>query len=92
MKTKFSRNMVLPDYLEEALAPFTWSSILSMSFKDDVILVLMSDNQKEMVESFCESLSKIEFLSRDFKDKLIFALRRFVKEGAFRARSEYSTS
>ena len=87
MKTKFSRSMVLPDYLEEALAPFMWSGILSMGFKDDVLLVLMSANRKEMTESFCESLSKIEFLSREFKDKLIFALRRFVSEGAFNGNS-----
>jgi hypothetical protein len=80
MKTKFLRGVVLPDYLEEALAPFTWSGIFSEQFKDDVILVLMCNNQKEMTELFCESLSKIEFLSKEFKDKLVFALRRFANE------------
>jgi len=81
MKTKFSSSFTLPDYLEEALAPFYWSSIFSDKFRTEITLCLMATNREEVTSDFVKSLVTVRFLDQEWKAQLAAALNQFAKEG-----------
>jgi hypothetical protein len=74
------RNSNLPDYLERAFSPLTWSNIFSQDFKDEVAGIIMSSRPKESLDNFRQALEKIEFLNEDYKETLLEALERFINE------------
>jgi hypothetical protein len=80
MEIKFCDKANLPDYLEEALAPLYWSGIFSQKFRDDISRIIFSDKKKKMVKMFLPSITALEFLSKEFRDKLSAALIRFSEE------------
>jgi hypothetical protein len=82
MDIQFLKGMKLPDYLEEALTPFWWSSCLSDKFKDSIIFILYSEPKyrRERIDSFIETLKFLKFLDQEFKIKLISGLVRWEKE------------
>lgn len=81
---RFSNSFQLPDYLEEALAPFSWSGILSRKFRDDITSCLLASNRKEVTAEFVTALHRIRFLSESWVDELTSALTRFAEEGGFK--------
>lgn len=80
MTPQFSHNFILPDYLEEALSPFSWSGILSEEFRISIVGVLMASNPVEATKSFSKSLGAISFLDSHYKAILINALERYAKD------------
>ncbi len=88
MDYKFSHNFKLPKYLEEALAPFSWSGVFSKEFKSSISSIIMSDNIFESVEHFILSVSSLNFLSKSYKRTLFEALRKYAKERNKDARSK----
>lgn len=79
--TKFSPNLSLPDYLEEVLAPFSWSGVLSREFRDCVLLCLIATNRQEATASLVSSVRLVCFLNKQWVDELTSALTRFAVEG-----------
>lgn len=82
--TRFSDSFQLPDYLEEVLAPFSWSGILSRKFRDDVTSCLLASNRKEVTAGFIKALHNIRFLNESWIDEVTSALSRFAEEGGFK--------
>lgn len=81
MTTKFSRSFSLPGYLEEALAPFSWSGILSDKFRTDIVLCLMASEREVVTADFVTSLRLLKFLDSEWVESLSSALTRFAGEG-----------
>jgi pyrroline-5-carboxylate reductase len=83
MRTKFSPNVNLPDYLEEVLAPFSVSGVFSKEFRNAFALVIFSNPESRPVvaSKLIDAITVLEFLSPAFRVKLISALERFGREG-----------
>lgn len=77
----FSNSLALPEYLEDALAPFSWSGILSPELRHSVILVLLASERQSAAEDFIKSIELIKFLDPLWIKHLSDALRRFAVEG-----------
>lgn len=80
MKWKFT-TAPLPDYLEEALAPFAWSGIFSADFRREIIVCIYSTEREEVTSEFIKALRHVKFLDQKWVDELSGALTRFAKEG-----------
>lgn len=79
--TKFYRNWNLPDYLEEALAPFSWAGIFSEDFRRSINLCIMAVEREPVIADFVTTLRLLKFLDREWVETLATALTRFGKEG-----------
>ena len=80
MKSKFSHNFKLPDYLEEALAPFSWSGVFSDDFRNSIINIIMAVDPVDAANRFSEALMTLNFLDGNYKLKLISAAKRYAQE------------
>lgn len=76
----FSKIISLPEYLEEALEPLSWSGLFSKEFKENIINILLASNPIEAVERFAKSLYLLKFLDDQFKRNLVDALEQFAHE------------
>lgn len=83
MKPKFSPNHPLPDYLEEALAPFSVSGVFSKDFRTAFIYVIFASNEcrERLANELVEAISVMDFLCPLWRDRVCKALTRFGKEG-----------
>jgi len=79
----FLQNTRLPKYLEDALAPFSWSGILSKEFRNDIVSCIYStsESREEIIKDFLVSFNTIMFLNAQWKEELRSALIKFGQEG-----------
>lgn len=71
----------LPEYLEEALAPFAWTGVFSADFRSSIIGCIFATNREEVTQDFVATLKTLKFLDKDWTNELCDALTRFAKEG-----------
>lgn len=83
MTPKFSPSLPIPDYLEKALAPFSWSGVLSREFRSSIISALMTvpEHRMAVIADLVKAIEVLEFLNDRWKRELTQALLRFAKEG-----------
>jgi hypothetical protein len=80
---RFSNSIPLPEYLENALAPFYWSSVFSEKLRTDILSCILCEPscREEVTKDFLSSFTKLGFLSEAWKLNVHLALTRFSKEG-----------
>ena len=80
MRWKFT-SANLPDYLEDALAPFAWAGVFSSDFRSSVISCIFAVDRKEVTADFVRTLRTLKFFDAEWIEQLCAALTRFAEEG-----------